>query len=129
MPHVRVLGVSSRIEDETERARLKSIMAGFAGETQTGYIVRTNAEGCDAAALADDVAYLRRAWEVIGTAMQQTGVGERIYEDLPLPLRAMRDLMHDAIEKVRVDSRETLLRLQEFVAQFMPTLVDRIELY
>ena len=33
--------------------------------------------------------------------------GERIYEDLPLSLRALRDLMRRDIEKVRVDSRET----------------------
>ena len=129
MPQVRVLGVSARIEDEDERARLKAIIAEFAGDTPMGYIVRTNAEGCDAASLADDVAYLRRAWEMIGAATREAGVGERIYEDLPLPLRAMRDLMHDAIEKVRVDSRESMLRLQDFVQQFMPELVERIELY
>jgi len=66
---------------------------------------------------------------MIGVATQQSAVGQRIYEDLPLPLRAMRDLMHDTIEKVRVDSRETMVRLQEFVQQFMPTLVERIEHY
>jgi len=129
MPHVRVLGVSTRIEDEAERARLKAIMAELAAGSTMGFIVRTNAEGCDAAALADDVAYLHRAWEVVAASIQSCAVGQRIYEDLPLPLRAMRDLMHDAIEKVRVDSRETLLKLQGFVQQFMPALVERIELY
>jgi ribonuclease G len=128
LPDVRVLGVSSRIEAEAERARLKAILSEVGGESM-GYIVRTNAEGCDAQSLAEDVAYLKRAWDMIGAAMAQASVGQRIYEDLPLPLRAMRDLMHDTIEKVRVDSRETMLRLQEFVGQFMPTLVERIELY
>ena len=129
MPHAKVLGISTRIEDEAERLRLKAIMTELGGGSSMGYIVRTNAEGCAAEALADDVAYLLRAWDMIGATMQQSVVGQRIYEDLPLPLRAMRDLMHDAIEKVRVDSRETMLRLQGFVAQFMPTLVERIELY
>ena len=129
LPYARVLGVSSRIEAEPERQRLKSIITELAGEPPLGYIVRTNAEGCDAESLADDVAYLKRAWDMIAIATQQAAVGQRIYEDLPLPLRAMRDLMHDAIEKVRVDSRESMLRLQEFVGQFMPTLVERIELY
>ena len=129
LPHVRALGVSSRIEGEAERQRLKTIMAELTDGSPQGYIVRTNAEGCDALALADDVEYLKRAWDMIGTAMQQSAVGQRIYEDLPLPLRAMRDLMHETIEKVRVDSRETVERLQDFVGQFMPTLVDRIEHY
>ncbi|MEO7478597.1 MAG: ribonuclease G [Lysobacteraceae bacterium] len=129
LPQVRVLGISARIEDDGERQRLKSIMTELGGGVATGYIVRTNAEGCQTQALAEDVAYLSRAWEMIATAIEQAEVGKRIYEDLPLPLRAMRDLMHDTIEKVRVDSRETMLRLQQFVAQFMPTLVERIELY
>ncbi len=129
LPHVRVLGVSSRIEGEAERQRLKTIMTELTDGSSQGYIVRTNAEGCEAGALADDVAYLRRAWDMIGTATQQAEVGQRIYEDLPLPLRTMRDLMHDAIEKVRVDSRETVERLQDFVGRFMPTLVERIEHY
>ncbi len=129
LPHVRVLGVSSRIEGEAERTRLKAILGELTDGAPQGYIVRTNAEGCEAAALAEDVAYLRRAWDVIGVATQQATVGQRIYEDLPLPLRAMRDLMHDEIEKVRVDSRETVERLQEFVRQFMPELAERIEHY
>jgi ribonuclease G len=129
MPHARVLGISARIEGEVERARLKAIIAELSGDTQMGYIVRTNAEGCAADALADDVAYLRRAWDMIDASIVQSAVGQRIYEDLPLPLRAMRDLMHDAIEKVRVDSRESMLRLQEFVQRFMPTLVERVEIY
>ena len=129
LPQARMIGVSVRIEDDAERARLKAIVATLAGEAVVGYIVRTNAEGCDESALAEDVAYLRRAWEMIAAAIAQADVGKRIYEDLPLPLRAMRDLMHDAIEKVKVDSRETLGRLQGFVGQFMPALVERIELY
>ncbi|MBS0465024.1 MAG: Rne/Rng family ribonuclease, partial [Proteobacteria bacterium] len=129
LPQTKMVGVSARIEGETERARLKDIVAGIVGDTPVGYIVRTNAEGCDEAALAGDVAYLRRAWEGIEAAMAQAGPGQRIYEDLPLPLRAMRDLMHESIEKVKVDSREAMTRLQAFVGRFMPALVDRIELY
>ncbi|MBS0193250.1 MAG: ribonuclease G [Proteobacteria bacterium] len=129
LPQVRTIGVSARIEDEIERARLRGLVAELAGEASAGYIVRTNAEGCEREAFADDIAYLQRAWQAIAAAMAQAEVGDRIYEDLPLPLRAMRDLMHDAIERVRVDSREAMLKLQGFVQQFTPALVERIELY
>ncbi|MEO8743275.1 MAG: ribonuclease E/G, partial [Lysobacteraceae bacterium] len=54
LPHVHVLGVSSRIEADEERQRLKTLMAELGGESM-GYIVRTNAEGCDAASLAEDI--------------------------------------------------------------------------
>jgi ribonuclease G len=129
LPYSRVLGVSARIEDEPERARLKSLMAGLANGSGQGYIVRTNAEGQPDDALAEDVAYLRRAWEVIGEASKSTRVGQRIYEDLPLPLRAVRDLMSKEVDKVRVDSREAFERLTAFAQQFMPALAERIEHY
>ena len=129
LPHSRVLGVSARIEDEGERARLKTLMATLANGSGQGYIVRTNAEGQPDEALAEDVAYLRRAWDVIKSASASSKVGQRIYEDLPLPLRAVRDLMRKEVEQVRVDSREAFDRLAAFARQFMPALAERIEHY
>ncbi|MBP6595932.1 MAG: ribonuclease G [Arenimonas sp.] len=129
LPHSRVLGVSARIEDEPERARLKALMASLANGSGQGYIVRTNAEGQPDEALAEDVAYLRRVWDAIGLASASTKVGQRIYEDLALPLRAVRDLMRKEVDKVRLDSREAYDRVSAFARQFMPELAERIEHY
>lgn len=129
LPYSRVLGVSARIEDEAERARLKSAIAELSQGSNLGYIVRTNADGQPAEALADDLAYLGKLWDAIQTGSQQSKLGSCIYEDLSLPLRALRDLLHDEVEKVRVDSRETFERTQRFASQFMPELAPRIEHY
>lgn len=129
LPHSKVVGVSARIEDEAERARLKALLAECVGASSMGYIVRTNAEGQGAEALAEDVDYLGRAWELVRDNSARTPVGGCIYEDLSLPLRALRDLMHDEIEKVRVDSRETFDKILLFARQFMPELAERVEHY
>ena len=129
LPYSRVIGVSARIEDDVERTRLKTIMSELVNGSGLGYIVRTNAEGQSAEALAEDVDYLRRAWQVIGEASKSMKVGQRIYEDLSLPLWAVRDLMRKDVDKVRVDSRETFERLMEFARQFMPDLAERVEHY
>ena len=95
-----------------------------------GYIVRTNAEGQPAEALAEDIAYLSRAWALIEQQVRETTrVGARVYEDLSLPMRAVRDLMRRDVEKVKVDSRETCERLRAFAAQYMPGLAEKIEHY
>ncbi len=94
-----------------------------------GYIVRTNAEGQPREALAEDIAYLGRLWSVVQENIARASVGERVYEDLNLPLRALRDLMRPSVESVRIDSRETLERALDFVRRFMPELVDRVEHY
>ena len=134
LPHARTLGISARIEDEDERARLKDVLGGLIGEEGTGtsrlgYIVRTNAEGQSAESLAFDVTYLSKVWRVVQENIARAKVGERVYEELSLPLRSLRDMLTDDIEKVRVDSRETHEKVVKFVHKFMPSLDDRIEHY
>ena len=130
LPRTRVVGVSARIEDEGERARLKAVVgAQSAPGAKHGYIVRTNAEGQPEEALAEDVAYLNRVWSLIEERSKSANVGERVYEDLALPMRAVRDMMRANVEKVRIDSRETYERTVQFVQQFVPDQVERIEHY
>ncbi|MFC4764485.1 ribonuclease G [Dyella koreensis] len=134
LPHARTLGISARIEDEAERQRLKEVMTSLIGADVTGniplgYIVRTNAEEQTAESLAFDVTYLSKVWRVVQENIAKAKVGERVYEELSLPLRSLRDMLNDDIEKVRVDSRETYEKVVKFVHKFMPSLDDRIEHY
>ena len=129
LPGSATLGVSVRIEDEAERERLRGILAGLAEGTGSGLIARTNAEGLEPQELAEDVAYVRKVWESVQETMAGAQPGERVYEEPPLPLRVLRDLMHDDIEKVRVDSRETFERTLVFAQRFMPGLAGRVEHY
>ena len=130
MPQSKVIGVSARIEDEAERARLKSVVSELAAaHGNLGYIIRTNAEGQPAEALAEDLAYLSRVWNIVEKRGRESAPTSIIYEDLSLPLRAVRDLIRKDVEKVKVDSHETYERLQAFVAKYMPVLAERIELY
>jgi len=129
LPRSRTLGVSARIEDEAERGRLKQLVQGHAERTGCGYIVRTNAEGQPAEALDEDVAYLAKAWAELQAAAPSARVGARLYEDLGLPLRALRDLMRANIEKVRIDSRETWEKALAFARTYMPAQLEHIEHY
>ncbi len=125
LPQSSVVGISARIEDDGERRRLKTLVSDLAQQAGAhGYIVRTNAEGQPPEALAEDIAYLARAWALVGEAAQAARLGTCVYEDLTLPMRAVRDLMRRDVDKVRVDSRETFERLRGFAAQYMPALAD-----
>ncbi|MHB1273538.1 MAG: ribonuclease G [Rhodanobacter sp.] len=134
LPYARTLGISTRIEDEAERQRLKEVLTSLIGDDASGngrpgYIVRTNAEGQSAESLAFDVAYLGKVWRVVQENIARAKVGERVYEELSLPLRSLRDMLNDDIEKVRVDSRAMYEKVVKFVHKFMPSLDDRIEHY
>ncbi len=130
LPESETLAVSVRIEDEKERSRLKGLLATMREHKgQHGYIVRTNAENINEFALSADMSYLAKIWESITEKTRTSKPGDCIYEDLSLPLRALRDHMHEDVEKVRIDSAEEFERLKEFTAKFLPEWAQRIELY
>lgn len=130
LPGETTVGVSSKIEDEAERQRFKEIATRFVSESgEGGFIVRTAAEGMGVEALEADRIFLGKLWNSVRERAQSVPVGSIVHEDLPLAVRTLRDLVSDQVEKVRVDSRETYQRLQEFAAEFIPEMVDRLEYY
>jgi len=129
-PHSAGVGVSARIEDEQERARLRAVAHGLGGEHgEAGVIFRTAAEGASDEALAADRTFLLRLWESIRQRAEIAQPGTLVHEDLPLLLRAMRDLATRDLERVRVDSREGYQRLRAFCDDLLPHVSERIELY
>jgi ribonuclease G len=129
LPNSKMVGVSQRIEEDEERARLKGLVQEISLDSPHGFIVRTNADGATEDALRADVAYLEKLWASLSQSIPNSTVGSRIYEDLPLFLRVLRDMRKSHIEKVRIDSRETLERAQKFTEEFVPELANCIEHY
>jgi ribonuclease G len=131
MPNVSNVGVSQKIEDESERSRLREMLTGFAenNNVQAGFIARTAAEGVSEAALYNDMRYLTRLWGSIQERTAAAPAKELIHEDLPLALRALRDLINPEVEKVRIDSRSTWEKAQQFARKYIPDQRTSIEYY
>jgi ribonuclease G len=130
MPNSGGIGVSARIEDEAERERLRSLVDNLVPSgSSAGYIVRTAAEGASHEALRADMLFLQKLWESIEETARTAAPGQLVYEDLPLPLRVLRDLLGPDIERVRVDSEPVYRRMREFAGRFIPQLAPMIELY
>jgi ribonuclease G len=130
MPKGHGVGISSRIEDEPERLRLRDAALSFMQPGDIGgYIVRTAAEGADPQALRADMIFLQKLWAVLCEKATQSRPGNLVYEDLPLAIRVLRDVVSSGVEKVSVDHDDTHARMQEFARTFMPELAERIERY
>jgi len=130
MPGVEHIGVSQKIEEESERERLRSKIEALAvGDYAGGYIVRTAAEGISNEEIQADVEYLHRMWMAIVEKMKTKKPALLIHEDLPLAMRMMRDLVSPEIEKIRIDSKETFERAAKFARKFIPEVANRIEYY
>jgi ribonuclease G len=130
LPRGQAIGVSSRIEDEAERTRLKGVLAALLGaQGAGGYIVRTAAQGASAESLSEDMTYLARLWDHVRARAAEAQPGSVVHEDLPLSLRVLRDELSRGVSRVLVDSAREQAAMLEFAAAYVPGAAPIIELY
>jgi ribonuclease G len=131
LPYSRHIGISQKIGDEATRERLRELVRSAIPEAaeEGGYILRTLAETATEEEIETDIRYLRRVWAACRERIGSAAARGLIHEDLPLSLRAMRDLVRGNIEKIRIDSREIYTKAIDFGIEFIPEVADRIEHY
>jgi ribonuclease G len=129
MPNSDNIGVSSRIDNDEERERLRNLLMNNADRTQgMGYILRTAAEVASDESIARDIKYLNHLWNKICNS-GDVPAGQVVHKDLPLYLRVLRDMVDESLEKIRVDSRETHQIMLEFASEYVPEVANLIEHY
>jgi len=176
MPGMSHIGISQRIEDESERERLKGLVISCADEScesaegaelaegpeltesselaedtklsegstldkeldktpseesrsTDGFIVRTAAEGAGEREFKADIRFLVRLWKKLEQRIAESTDLAVIYQDLPLHMRAIRDLVKPQSEKIRIDSRESYTKVKEFAENFLIDVSERLEYY
>ncbi|EXJ12711.1 MULTISPECIES: ribonuclease G [Nitrincola] len=132
-PHI---GISQRIDDAEERERLRQIMEDLSSVENpdykggdSGFILRTVAEGVSETELRSDLNFLLRLWSRLNEKIAKLPAPSVVYEDLPLHMRALRDMAHSGVERIRIDSRETYQRSVEFAQSLVPEIVEKLEYY
>ena len=130
MPDMKHLGVSCRIEGEEIREVLKEKMkAALEIDKPKGYIVRTVAENVSVSILKEDVIFLTKLRESIIKKSKTIKCPGLIYEDLRLPVRTLRDLVDDSVDRVRVDNIKTYQELLGFSKSFIPNVYNKLDYY
>ena len=115
------VGISQRIEDEQSRERLQGIMADIHRPADgDGFIVRTASERATADEIRRDAELLRKRWLVIAEDGRTAPPATTVYEDLPLHLRAMRDIINRETAAILVDNKKVFFALERFLADFIP---------
>ncbi|MFM6992737.1 MAG: ribonuclease G [Rhodoferax sp.] len=128
LPQDDHIGVSQKIP-LAQREELRQRVQSLAGSEGGGFILRTNAEDAQDAEIADDIAYLRKAWARIKSASLKLPPPSLLHQDLNLLQRVLRDMVSESTQTIRVDSREQFEALQAFGAEFMPQAVKKLQHY
>ncbi|MBV8678838.1 MAG: ribonuclease G [Aquitalea sp.] len=130
LPQEEHIGISQKIESESERHSLKARLEKLLPpDTPRGYIIRTSAETASNDELQADIEYLSKLWADIRHKSQHLPAQSLLYEDLPLAVRVLRDMVSDTTEHVIVDSTENYSRMVEFAEQYVQSAVRKIERY
>ena len=132
MPTVEHVGVSRKIESDSERQRLRKLITLIRGSEEIpsgGFIVRTAGVGISEADLREDVRYLVRTWLDIRAAAEKSKPATLVHKDLDLVQRILRDQLSDDFAAIRVDSEEEYEAIVEFINRIQPRMVKRVKLY
>lgn len=93
--------MSQRIEDDAERSSLRERLDKLLPENACrGYIIRTNAENATDEQLQSDIDYLTKVWEHIQEQAKILPPETLLYQDLPLSLRVLRDMVGCDTQKI-----------------------------
>lgn len=129
MPYENHIGVSRRIENKHERARIKKELASLRLPKDAGFIVRTAGSGCGRRVFADETRYLLSIWDKIKSDAEKVKAPGLIHQEYDLVLRVMRDLFTKDINRLVVDSKEEYKKIAHFVNSVTPSLRMRIKYY
>jgi ribonuclease G len=127
MPTGRYSGVSSRIEDEDERARLKQIMRRVRPEGMAT-IVRTAAQGVSEAELIADLGVQLRLWHGILESYKRSSAPALLHKDLNLVFKAVRDFLTSDVTAVYIDSKEQYEEIRATMSLLGPQYINRLKL-
>ncbi len=132
MPTVEHLGVSRKIDSDTERSRLRKLIQKIHADEKSpagGFIVRTAGIGASEADLRADAQYLLRTWQDIRKSAEKSKAPSLVHRDLDLVQRILRDQLSEDFTAIRIDSEDEYQRILEFVNRMQPRMVKKVKLY
>src|SRR5439155_1511365 len=116
MPTVEHLGVSRKIDSDSERTRLRKLIQKIHADEKVasgGFIVRTAGIGISETDLRADASYLVRAWQDIRRDAEKAKAPALIHRDLDLVQRILRDQLSEDFTAIRIDSEDEYQRVMQ----------------
>ena len=115
MPFGEMSGVSRKIENPEERARLRKILQELDVPEGMGVILRTNGEGMQARYFVRDLALLLEQWKKVEEGLKSKNAPAVLLEEPDLVERSVRDFLTEEVDEVMVDNDDAEKRVREMV--------------
>ncbi len=129
MPFSDRSGISRKIEEPKERARLRKILRELAIPDGLGVIIRTVGEGQRARYFVRDLSFLLEQWSRIEQQIKELPAPARVFEESDLVERTVRDFLTDEIDEVVCDDQAAVERMAGLVGQISRRAKSRVKHY
>ena len=123
------IGVSRKVDDDGERARLRELLEGLSPGPGLGVIVRTVSMGASKTSLQRDLQFLKRTWKDVRAKGTTEKAPCLVYQEMDLTSRAVRDYLTDAIGEVWIDDEATAGAVTEIAEALFPRKSNLVRLH
>jgi ribonuclease E len=122
-------GISRKITNSEDRARLKEAAADLEVPEGMGVILRTAGASRTKLEIKRDFEYLLRLWETVRDLTLKSTAPKLVYEEGSLVKRSIRDLYGKDIDEVIVAGSEAYHEAKDFMRMLMPSSAKSVKLY
>lgn len=129
LPNSSTIGVSRRIESESERDRLRNLAQTLKEDVEGGFIIRTAAEGLSEEEFSAEIRSLINQWKQTHQRAKRKTAPSLVSRDVSFTNRIVRDMFTKDVKHLLIDSHTSYNETIDYVTSEMPNLKDRVSFY
>ncbi len=122
-------GISRKIQDDSDRKRLKEVLNDLEIPEGMSLIVRTAGQERSKIEIRRDYEYLIHVWEEIRSKTLESIAPCLIHEEGDLVKRAIRDIYTREIDEVLIEGEDAYKEAKAFMKILMPSHAKKVKLY
>lgn len=129
MPYASKVGVSRKIENREQRAKLREMVSRLVPKDEGGWIIRTVADDLTEDSCKREIDHLVGLWKKIVRKSKSVRAPALVQRETSLTRGIVRDLFSDKVDGLLVDSKQLYNEIEQYLGQIDPELLGRVQLY
>ena len=128
LPFAKKVSVSQKISSKEEKKRLETLVRSILPGNY-GAIIRTAAEGKNAAILVSELKSLISKWEGSWSKLSRAKGIQPLFTEYSKTTTVLRDLFNDSFSNIYVNDRKELDEIRKYIAQISPEQEKIVKFY
>jgi ribonuclease G len=129
MPFASKVGVSRKIADRDQRAKLREMVSRLVPKDEGGWIIRTVADDLTEETCKREIDHLFDLWKKVQRKAKSARAPALLQRETSLTRSIVRDLFSDKVDSLLVDSKTLHHEIEQYLKQIDPELLQRVKFY